>query len=666
MRKRLSVIFGGRPTTSGRGLAAALVVLFFGLTVPVPGAEKQTVRGHVPLAVTRLNLQPVGRLPAADHLHLDIMLPPRNGGALGELLQQLHDPASTNFHRYLTPEQYNERFAPTEADYDAAIRFARAHGLTVTGTVPGRTIVEVDGAVVDIEKALRVTLRSYEHPSEARRFFAPDVEPSLDLEAAVVAISGLDNYVLPHSRVRVRDQKGVAGRNADSGFPAKAGSIGTHDGSGSFTNWENLFMGSDFRHAFVPDTGLEGSGQSVGVMEWNSFTPADIATYKSTAGLPDVPVVEVEVGAGTIRNINNGDGEVPLDIDMVISMAPGVAKVIVYHGGGYDAMLTEAADPTQGEGRPLQIGCSICTGSDNNTSNCLARLAAQGQSFFYASGDNGAWPVEPSGPGGSYVNGQFSTDTQPYMVQVGGTELVMNGHGTSWKAETVWGGSAGGYQTPLAIPPFQRWINLGAIGGSASYRNVPDVAMPADNILVFCTDTNGSQGTYNTSGTSCAAPLWAGFAALVNQQAASQGQPSIGYANPALYAIAQASYASCFHDMVVGNNTNSSSPTRYYAASGFDLCTGWGSPRGWNLINALAGFGGPVFVDFNYTGPASNGSYDGPGSYGYPFKTLAAGVAGVSSGGTIFIKTAGTSAETMTISKPMTITASDGAATVGH
>jgi subtilase family serine protease len=158
-----------------------------------------------------------------------------------------------------------------------------------------------------------------------------------------------------------------------------------------------------------------------------------------------------------------------------------------------------------------------------------------------------------------------------------------------------------------------------------------------------------------------AAPLWAGFTALVNQQNADEGKAALGFANPAIYDLAESPrYASDFHDITVGNNTNAVSPYLYYAQPGYDLCTGWGTPTGQSLIDSLTGFSGPVFVDFNYTGGTQNGNYT------TPFKTLAGGVGAVSTFGTIFIKTAGSSPETMTISKPMTITAIDGASTVGH
>ncbi len=121
--------------------------------------------------------------------------------------------------------------------------------------------------------------------------------------------------------------------------------------------------------------------------------------------------------------------------------------------------------------------------------------------------------------------------------------------------------------------------------GSTTKRNIPDVAMVADNIWVIY--NNGLSGTF--AGTSAATPLWAGFTALVNQQALDNGKAAVGFLNPAVYAIGKGSnYASAFHDITTGNNTNSSSPAKFHAVAGYDLCTGWGTPKAASLINLLA------------------------------------------------------------------------------
>jgi subtilase family serine protease len=639
----------------GGWMGAALVFL---LTSQAPAAEIQTLQGQVPSAVTTLHLRPVGRLPAKSRLHIGFTLPPRNQDALVKLAHDVQDPARADFRRYLTPKQFNERFAPTEADYQAVVRFAETHSLTVTHLVPGRTMVEAEGIVADLEKAFHVTLCLYQHPPEARTFYAPDAEPSLDLEVSVLDICGLNNYFLPQAR---------------------CGAGSSILGTGSYTNdntqpcWGNLFIGYDFRRAFAPDTTLDGSGQTVGLFELDGFTPGDITNYEVTAGLPLVPVQEVLLD-GMTNDPNNGDIEPPIDIDMAIAMAPGLDKVVFYHGSStnVDAILTEMADPTQGEGLPKQISCSWGFDTDNNTSNCFHRLSTQGQSFFYAVGDQGAYPVLPNGPQGGFIDHALPSDLAPYMTHVGGTELSMNGLGESWSNETVWGdsgthgsggdsGTGGGILSTIPIPDYQTWINMTAVGGSDTHCDVPDVAMPSDNILLFSTTTNGQQNSYNANGTSCAAPLWAGFAALANQQAEAQGQPALGFLNPALYAAAQGPlYAYCFHDITVGNNTWSNSPNAYFAAPGYDLCSGLGSPTGAALIDALVGPPGNVFVDFNYTGSIQNGTTT------YPFPTLDQGISAVTAGGTIIIETPGSSIETPTISKPMTIIVIDGPDTIGH
>jgi PKD repeat protein len=232
-------------------------------------------------------------------------------------------------------------------------------------------------------------------------------------------------------------------------------------------------------------------------------------------------------------------------------------------------------------------------------------MAAQGQSFFNATGDSDAFTT----------NIPFPSDSTN-VVQVGGTTLSTTGPGGSYVSETVWNrgggvGSSGGISTYYSIPPWQLGVSMAGNQGSTAMRNAPDVALTAENVYVRAdgTDYNG------VGGTSCAAPLWAGFTALVNQQAVAGGHPTVGFLNPALYAIGKgANYTSCFHDITTGNNESSSSPTKFLAVSGYDLCTGWGTPTGTNLINALVGppTNAPVLVANGtiVTGGNGNGVID--------------------------------------------------------
>ena len=142
----------------------------------------------------RSRLTPAGRLPATNELFLSIGLPLRNEGELNELLRQLYDPASTNFHKFLTPSEFAARFGPTEPDYQAVMKFAEANGLAIAGTHPNRVVLDVEGSVSNVERAFQITLRTYRHPAEARNFFAPDTEPSVPANLSVVTVEGLSDY----------------------------------------------------------------------------------------------------------------------------------------------------------------------------------------------------------------------------------------------------------------------------------------------------------------------------------------------------------------------------------------------------------------------------------------------------------------------------------------
>src|SRR5436309_2622697 len=169
---------------AGRSCCASLVAvacgaLFLVLPPPAPAAARQVLRGQVPAEAKRL--QAIERLSPSKHLDLAIALPLRNPEVLTNLLRQIYDRTSANYHRYLTPEQFAERFGPREQDYQTVIAFAKANGLTVTGTHPNRTLLDVNGTVALIEKTFHINMRVYQHPKERRTFYSPDAEPSLDV-----------------------------------------------------------------------------------------------------------------------------------------------------------------------------------------------------------------------------------------------------------------------------------------------------------------------------------------------------------------------------------------------------------------------------------------------------------------------------------------------------
>ena len=548
-------------------LVVASVIGSAGVALASATGDLKQLSGHVPSVVSRLTA--VSLFSSTNRLALAIGLPLHNRSTLETLLKQINDPASPNYHHYLNPDQFTAQFGPTEQEYQQVVAFAKASGLTVKATHANRMILEVEGTADKVQSAFQVTLHLYQHPTENRLFFAPDTEPSVPAGLFIQDVSGLNNYSRPHSHLH---------QNPNPVIVPAAGS----GPSGSY-------RGNDFRAAYVPGTPLTGSGQNIALVQFDGYLASDIALYEQRAGLPSVTLQNILLnGFSGIPTGNGGEVEVSLDIEMVISMAPGLNKVYVYEGNPNVFNPNVVLNRIATDNVASQVSCSWgWTGGPNATSDQIfLQMAAQGQSFFNASGDSDAFlPGQVDDP--TYTGYPSSS---PYVTEVGGTTLRTTGPGGQRRSEQVWNwgngqGSSGGYSSYYPIPPWQQGISMSNNHGSTTFRNIPDVALTADNVDVIA--DNGID--YPTvGGTSCAAPLWAGFMALVNQQASNYGKPAAGFINPAIYALAKTpAYNSAFFDITNGNNTWPSSPANFFAVQGYDLCTGLGTPNGTNFINAL-------------------------------------------------------------------------------
>jgi len=551
---------GKTSDASKRFSVGALVVLFLFSATPVRSAERQLLRNHIPAVTSKL--RPVDRLASSKRLNLVFALPLRNQKALTNLLQQLYDPTSSNYRQYLTPQQFAERFGPTEQDYRAVMDFVRAQGLTVTGTHPNRTLLDVSGTVAEIESAFHVNLVVYNHPIEARTFYAPDVEPSIDLTVQALEVVGLDDYVMPRPMYH---QMATPLVQANETKP----NVGSGPGG--------TFMGNDFRAAYIPGIALTGSGQKVGLLEFDGYFTNDPVQYAIQAGLTNILTITNVLVDGFDGTPGSYNVEVALDIEMVMSMAPG-AQIIVYEGSiTTPTIIIDLLNRMATDNLAQQLSASWTYHTGPAMEQVFQQMAGQGQSFFNCSGDHDAY------------SGTVTTPADdPYITIVGGTTLTTSGPGSNWVSETCWNwgndiGSGGGISTSWAIPSWQQGINMSSNNGSTTMRNLPDVAMVADRVYAIA-DNGAPQ---YLGGTSISTPLWAAFTALVNEKAGLQGKQPVGFVNYALYAIGQGTnYNTAFHDITTGNNTNSNSPNNFFAVPGYDLCTGWGTPTP-NLIDAM-------------------------------------------------------------------------------
>ncbi len=439
----------------------------------------------------------IGRLPGSQQLHLAISLPLRDEAQLDALLQQLYDPASPNYRRFLTVQTFTDQFGPSVVDYQRVIGFAQSHGLRVTHTFSNRLIVDVSGSAANIEEAFQVRMQVYQHPTENRTFYAPDVEPSVEAGLPILSVDGLSTFSLPHSMLK-RAQP-------------NAGARGNTTGSGS----GGQFLGSDIRAAYGGGTALDGTGQVVGLIELGPYRLPDVLSYFSSLGQPlNVPIVNVVLSAdGVCSNTEPppgpcDDGEEVIDIQQAIAMAPNLSALIVYEAYSSSVQAVDAYNQAATDNLAKQLSISFGWGgtpsSEPSYEQVFKELEAQGQSSFVASGDAGA-SLSGGYPGNS-----------PNITDAGGTDLTTASAGGAWLSESGWIGSGGGWNTQSPIPSYQTAAINSTNGGDPSYRNIPDVAAEANTDNYFC--ANGScQG--GIGGTSLAAPRWAAFVALINQQA---------------------------------------------------------------------------------------------------------------------------------------------------
>jgi subtilase family serine protease len=558
-----------------------LVAVVLAMNTVSYAAPQTLLTRHVREAVSSGEAKLVGQLPATQTMRFDVVLALRHQPELENFLQELYDPTSPSYKQYVTPQQFAERFGPGREEYEALIAFAKANGFKIVGGDFESRDIQFTAPVANVNKAFHITMAVYQHPTENRTFFSPDREPSADLAFQLWHISGLDNYSIPRPALsRAQAKREIS--EAQTGSCPQAS-----------------FCGSDMRAAYYEGTSLTGSGQNMGLIELAGTDLSDLSTYYTGAKQtqPFTPKLISTGGYSTTCLAADGcdDTEQTLDMTQEMGMAPGAAGLYMYvcgdaYGSGtfsetacYAAMVTDKAAPLS-----LQISCSWgWTPADPGTDDpYYEQMASQGQSFFVAAGDSDKW----------------TENNYPYpaedanIISVGGTDLITKGAGEGWSSEVGWADGGGGI-SPDDIP-IPSWQQLSGVitsknEGSTKYRNGPDVTANANFTFYVCADQTGVSGcTANEyGGTSFAAPMWAGYLALANQQAATEGKPAPGFINPVIYPLGlSGGYSAAFHDITTGNNG-------FPAETGYDLDSGWGSPNGAGLINALVGSGsggGPV------------------------------------------------------------------------
>ncbi len=469
---------------------------------------------------------------------------------------------------HLAREDFAKQFGAEPADIASVKAFAKQHDLAVVQEDPARRTVILSGTVAQFQSAFGVKLQRYEYDGGSYRGRTGTVQLPSGLDGVVEAVLGLDDrpQAQPHFRVRHSGSNGSGGAASHGGARPAANAV-------SFTPPQVAAL-----YQFPDGT---GQGQTIAIIELGGgYRPGDIKTYFSE--LKITPPVVTSVSVDHAKNkptgtVNGPDGEVLLDIEVAGSIAPG-AKIVVYFApntdaGFIDAVTTAVHDTTH---KPNIISISWGGPENSWTQQALTALdsafqaaAALGITVCAASGDNGS--SDGVSDGANHVDFPASS---PFALACGGTS-VQASNGTIAK-ESAWndgaggGATGGGVSSVFPLPAWQNGLKTITSKGDSqplAKRGVPDVSGDADPQTGYLVRVDGTETTFG--GTSAVAPLWAALIARIN---AANGS-SAGYINPKLYGNQAA-----FNDVTDGNNGT------FAAATGWDACTGLGSPNGKKLV----------------------------------------------------------------------------------
>nr|WP_239158265.1 S53 family peptidase [Streptomyces sp. SID13726] len=528
-------------------MLSAAVPAAYAASTTQPHTTRAAVTGDV---VKGLNTQAkrTGSVAADKRIPVAISLAPRGGSALDTFIAKVSDPHSASYGHYLTKAQFAARFGRTDAEVKQLKEYLHAQGLTVGKVHSGNLLVDATGTAAQLEKAFGTKLSTWKDSKSGRSFYANDSAPTLPsaIASLVSDVAGLNNHAQLHHQATPRT---VSPHNGPGGGYTPAQLKGGYSVSGTYT----------------------GSGQKIALLEFDGFQQSNITKYDTnySLGSPTPTVSKVDGGSGAL---GDGQVEVELDIEVLHAIAPK-ANVTVFEGPNSDAGEVDTYQAIVDSGIPTTSISWGAAESARTTSNINAvdavfkAGAAEGLGFYAASGDDGS---DDAGDGGTSVDYPAS---DPYVTGVGGTKLTVTSS-NAFSKEVAWSGGGGGKSTVFKIPSWQTAVQKSAGGG---FRQVPDVsahANPSPGVSIY------SQGSWSSvGGTSAAAPEWAAFAALYNQQAAAAGKSNLGFANPALYSAS----GTGFHDITSGSNG------AYSAASGWDFTTGWGSYNATTLAKKLLG-----------------------------------------------------------------------------
>ncbi len=534
--------------------------------IPIPGSERAALPG------ARI----VGPADPKERVLVTVLVRRRpSGKGFAPMIEEL-GALKPSERRHLSREEFAAMHGADPNDLKKVEEFAREYGLKIVETSAAQRRVVLSGTVAAVSAAFSIELANYEHPDGTYRGRTGPIHVPKEIAPVIEAVLGLDNR--PQARPHVRpwkQQKSSAKPRADGTSYAPPQIAQLYD---------------------FPE-GADGSGQCIAIIELGGgYRMEDLDGYFSRLGMPTPQIKSISVdGANNQPMVDtNADGEVLLDIEVAGAVAPG-AQIAVYFAPNTDAGFLDAIKSAvhDNTNKPTVLSISWGGAEKGWTGQAMQAMdqacqeaATLGVTVCCAAGDDGSSDLRPPEPDDGLLHTDFPASS-PYALACGGTRL--KGSGSVITEEVVWnegidgGATGGGISDVFDLPKWQAGAGVppSANPGGRVGRGVPDVAGDADPVTGYQVLVDGKQDVLG--GTSAVAPLWAGLVALLNQKI---GRP-VGYLNPVLYSLPTASGA--FHDITTGNNDINSNRGAYKARPGWDACTGWGSPDGAKLLNALSG-----------------------------------------------------------------------------
>ncbi|GHO75114.1 hypothetical protein KSD_28850 [Ktedonobacter sp. SOSP1-85] len=600
-RERRSWFIGA---SIGLALLLGLVTtILINLHMSASAMSFSSIPGSVPAVVA--HSKNVSAVSGDQTLSLAIGLKLRNKEALQGLLQDAKNKKSINYGRHLTASQVQNSFSPTQQSYDAVVSYLQSQGFKIDHTYSHRLLISFSGTVSQVENAFHVQLNNYVD-AKGRQYYANANDPMLPQELAgvVQSVVGLNNY----AKLTYQSPVNNTAPTKNSSVTASAiGSNGCPLPYNPSVDPYPYLLPSQFATAYnyngLYAKGYKGEGQSVALFEMSAYTASDLQTFINCFD-QGTPTTIHTIQTSTDAPSYSGAGEVELDADIVLGMAPNLNQLRIYEAANDNNnsanYLGEWARIIADNVPVVSTGWRLCEANQGTSimdteNNLFMTAAAQGQTIVAASGMFGSSDCfDRYNPGAPTAPAVDDPASQPYVTGVGATVLSINSDG-SYASETTYndfnGASGGGISSYWPHPSWQVTPGI----DSSVNRQVPDVSLYGaryQGYLIYCSvmQANCYPGEWLTVGDpSAASAMWASFVALANEQSVKNGGYNLGFINPSLYQIASGSnYSSDFHDITTGTNDYYGHQSgKYPATTGYDMATGLGSLNAANLANDL-------------------------------------------------------------------------------